>query len=365
MPTRPFGSSKYNTLINKLIGTGIHGDLLRWFSSYIDNRSQAVVLNNYVSSWVPVPSGVPQGSLLGPLLFIIYVGDIESCFNSSNLLSFADDMKIYSIISSHVDVIALQADLTRLEDYCRINKLELNPSKCFVCTFTRKFNVLHTNYTLQGQDLSRCNIMRDLGVHHDSRLLFDRHVDKIVNKASKSLGFVMRISKSFTNIKTIKLLYCTFVRSNLEYASQIWNPNYATYIDRIENIQKRFLRYLCFRVKIPYKSNNYLNLCKQFHFLPLQNRRNIADYLYMLKIINNDIDCPVLLSKLKFVVPQRSLRFNPPLNVPRASTNYRQNSFLIRASRTVNCFSKLLDIDIFHTNIVKARRCLTLNFFSA
>lgn len=118
--------------------------------------------------------------------------------------------------------------------------------------------------------LTKTNGMRDLGVYHDSKLLFDVHVDSIISKASRSLGFVMRISKSFMNIKTLKLLYCTFVRSHLEYASQIWNPRYQTYIDRIESIQRRFLRYLCFRVKIPYNTYSYTELCKKFHFFHSQ-----------------------------------------------------------------------------------------------
>lgn len=362
--SKAFDKIDHYILLQKLTRSGICGDLLRWFSSYIDNRSQAVVLNNYISSWVPVPSGVPQGSLLGPLLFIIYVADIDSCFLSSKLLCFADDMKVFSTVSSADDMIALQADLVRLEEYCRINKLELNPSKCSFITFTRKFNVIPTTYTLQGQALSRYSSMRDLGVIHDSKLLFDEHVEKIVSKASKALGFIMRLSKNFKNVKTFKILYCTFVRSNLEYASEVWNPRYDVYIDRLESIQRRFLKYLCFRVKINYDSSNYLDLCKKFHFLPLKNRRDISDYLYMLKIIKSNIDCPELLSKVQFNIPNRPLRFTPPLHVPLANTNYRQNSFIVRASKVVNEMSKHLDIDPFFTSITGARRNISRNFFN-
>lgn len=168
-------------LLQKLNSMGIRGDLLRWFSSYLENRSQAVALHNYTSSWISVPSGCPQGSLLGPLLFTVYVNDIDACLRSSKLLCFADDMKIFAAISSLDDMSALQADLRRLEDYCQSKQLDLNPAKCSVVTYSRKRSVLMTSNSLNGQALPRCNSVRDLGVYHDSRLIFDSHVDAIVH----------------------------------------------------------------------------------------------------------------------------------------------------------------------------------------
>lgn len=361
--SKAFDRIDHDTLIKKLSSIGIRGDLLRWFSSYINNRSQAVVINNYISSWVSVPSGVPQGSLLGPFLFVIYVNDIDLCLQSSKLLCFADDMKIFAKISSVEDGLALQADLYRLEDYCRANKLDLNPSKCSVITYTRKRAALVTTYILSGQTLPRCDTIRDLGVYQDSKLVFDTHIDIIIKKASKLLGFIMRLSKCFNNAKTLKILYCTFVRSQLEYASQIWNPRYHKYIDRIENIQRRFIKYLCFHQKIPYHSIDYLRLCKKYHLLPLKDRREIADFLYVLKIFNNYIDSPELLSKFHFNVPQKLFRNNPPLRVPLASTNYRQNSFIIRAGRQFNNICKQYDFDPFTTSVASARRRISLKFF--
>lgn len=129
-----FDKIDHNKLISKLQLIGIRGDLLRWLTSYLANRSQAVVINNYISSWVPVPSGVPQGSILGPLLFLIYVNDIDICLRFSKVLCFADDMKIFKAISSSSDALSLQDDLNRLSEYCTANKLFLNPSKCSVVT---------------------------------------------------------------------------------------------------------------------------------------------------------------------------------------------------------------------------------------
>lgn len=146
----------------------------------------------------------------------------------------------------------------------------------------------------------------------------------------------MRISTCFREIKTLKILYCTFVRSILEYGSQIWNPRYDKYITRIESIQKRFIKYLCYRANITFRSAEYLQLCAKFHILPLSNRREISDVTYILKIIRNNVESPELLSKINLNTPVKSIWHHTPLSLTVVPTNYRQNSFLWRAGRTLN-----------------------------
>ncbi|CAH2097404.1 unnamed protein product [Euphydryas editha] len=101
--SKAFDRIDHSLLLEKLYLAGIHGSLFRWFSSYIENRSQAVVLNGFSSAWCQVPSGVPQGSLLGPLLFNIFINDISSCFHHSQFLLYADDMKIFRTIKNSTD----------------------------------------------------------------------------------------------------------------------------------------------------------------------------------------------------------------------------------------------------------------------
>jgi hypothetical protein len=361
--SKAFDRIDHDLLISKLHKMGISGDLLRWFSSYIANRSQAVVINNYISSWVTVPSGVPQGSLLGPLLFNIYVNDISDCFIHTNLLCFADDMKIFAKVKTVQDSILIQDDLMRLDRYCYSNKLELNPSKCFTVTFSRQRCPVQTSYKLRDQNLSKVPVMKDLGVLHDSKLLFDEHINNVVSSATKALGFIMRNSLYFTQAKTMKVLFCAYVRSKLEYASQIWNPQYQTYIDRIERVQKKFVKYLCFKLKTPYKSSEYDHICKKHHLLPLSTRRDLADITFILNIINGNVDSSDLLAKLSFNVPSRTKRHYPPLSIPFAPCKYRQNSFLIRGCKKINELTKDIDIDIFNSNIPAVRRKLTRSYF--
>ncbi|CAK1598017.1 unnamed protein product [Parnassius mnemosyne] len=180
-----FDRIDHQILLKKLAMSGIHGDLLRWFSSYIENRSQAVVLNGFMSTWLPVPSGVPQGSLLGPLLFIIFVNDIEKCFLYSKVLSYADDMKILKFISSTDDTMLLQSDLERFETYCNINKLDLNVSKCFFVSFTRKSDTINGGYHLKGTSLARVYEACDLGIIQGSKLIYDKHISSIITRALK------------------------------------------------------------------------------------------------------------------------------------------------------------------------------------
>lgn len=243
------------------------------------------------------------------------------------------------------------------------NKLDLNVSKCYVCSYTRKPTPLIYDYTLQSSLLVRVNTIRDLGVSFDTKILFDEHINNIVNKASRALGFVLRMSAEFSSVKTFKILYCAYVRSHLEYASQVWNPRYDVYSSRLERIQKRFLRYLQFRAKVYLP--DYMTRCHKFHFLPLYKRREIADLAYLLSVANGTVDCPELLGLLGLRTNTALLRRPNVLHVPLVKTNYRQNAFMIRASNSFNALVKAdVDIDIFNTSIAKLKRVLTDNFFN-
>ncbi|KAG6446943.1 hypothetical protein O3G_MSEX004647 [Manduca sexta] len=172
----------HKLLLDKLFLAGIHGDLYRWFSSYIDNRTQAVVLYGYTSDWIHVPSGVPQGSILGPLLFTLFISDVKNCFQHSYILLYADDMKVHKKVQNIFDTLYLQEDLNRFELYCIKNKLKLNIDKCFHITFTRRQSIIGSSYKLNNQSIAKVNSIRDLGIIQDSKLLFDQHVDNIVKK---------------------------------------------------------------------------------------------------------------------------------------------------------------------------------------
>ncbi|KAG6455708.1 hypothetical protein O3G_MSEX009346 [Manduca sexta] len=309
---------------------------------------KTTVLHGYMSRWCEIPSGIPQGSILGPLLFTLCVSDIKYCFHNSRILLYADDMKILKLVSTQSDTKELQGDLDRLVSYCHINKLELNVDKCFYVSFTRKNSIIGNGYTFNGVDISKVTKIKDLGVIFDSKFTFDSHVDYIIKKASKALGFIIRNSVHFRSLKPLKVLYCSYVRSHLEYASQVWNPQYDVYIHRIESIQAKFLRYLDFRAR--QFSVDYDHRCNRYHFLPLENRRKVNDICYLVSVANGSIDSPELLTNINLYANQNSLRKRPLLHIPFSSTNYRRNSFSLRSAIMFNSLSPDLHIDLFCTS---------------
>lgn len=194
--SKAFDKISHNILIHKLERVGICGDLLRWLISYLRDRTQAVTIKGHCTSFIPVTSGVPQGSHLGPLMFNIFVNDVVEIFKNSNFLLYADDKKILRLISEPSDSLALQEDLNNLNVYCSNNSLFINAKKCNVITFTRKSNPITSNYFIGTNQIERVNEVRDLGVLLDSELTFKSHINRCTTKAYKMLGFIMRIGSA-------------------------------------------------------------------------------------------------------------------------------------------------------------------------
>lgn len=350
--SKAFDKVDHSILLNKLLKIGIHGSLYRWLSSYISNRSQIVVIAGFKSDSVAVTSGVPQGSLLGPLLFNIYINDVGNCFLNSQTILYADDMKIFSPINSIEDCQKLQDDLQRLNTYCIAHCLEINISKCFVVRFTRNKNIFIYEYSINYLPLSTRSESRDLGVILDSKLNFNKHIDHIVTNASSMLGFVIRSCKQFNDLSTFKILYFSYVRSILEYASQVWNPGYAVHKNRIESVQNRFLRYLNYRSFRSHASNK--DSANFYNMQTLTCRRNIADSVMLFKIAHSLVDSPDLLQRLSFHVPYRNSRQSLTFHLPICKTNSKQNSFIYRSTHSFNL--NYHHIDIFNTTLRDIKR---------
>ena len=136
-------------------------------------------------------------------------------------LSYADDLKIYSRICSTTDCDVLQSQFNAFANWCNVNRMTLNPTKCSVITFTRKKDPILFNYQLQGATIERVSHVKDLGVILDSQLTYKQHISYVVDKASRMLGFVFRVAKNFSDIHCLKSLYCSLVRSVLEYCSAV------------------------------------------------------------------------------------------------------------------------------------------------
>ncbi|CAG9781741.1 unnamed protein product [Diatraea saccharalis] len=342
---KAFDKVCHKVLINKLQSFGIAGSLLNWMSSYLFKRRFYVVVNGYSSNVYNILSGVPQGSHLGPILFNIFINDLPNCLKYASHFLYADDLKLGLIVKSDDDSLKMQDDLNSLVNWCRINGMELNASKCRQVHFTRKTAFISTQYHIHNVALKRSEVVKDLGIIFDQKLTFIPQLDNVVQKASRMLGFVIRNGKVFKDTHTKIILYNSLVRSILEYGIVVWRPHYATHTLRLERIQKRFMRHLSYSKGIAKSLKSYEERLKHFKMTSLEKRRDLLDLLFLHKILTGKINCPPLLSLFKFKVPRKVPR-KPitPLCPPFRSTVFGAKSAVPRLSRILNRYSNQIDI---------------------
>jgi len=186
---------------------GLTGTLWNWFNSYLHNRIQCVSVNNCSSGHLSVLSGVPQGSILGPLLFLVFINDLPSIITSLALI-FADDTKCYQQIISLSDIQQLQNDLNLLFTWTINNNLFFNFSKFVFMSFHRKFNSV---YTINGHTIPLSSSCKDLGIIFNNTLSWREHYEAIICKAYKSLGLLRRVFKDSHSSQARKCLYISLV----------------------------------------------------------------------------------------------------------------------------------------------------------
>ena len=320
--SRAFDTIDHQILLEKLSNFGFCPALVRFFGSYLCNRKNYVYYNGYRSHVYVSTSGVPQGSNLGPLLFNLFINDLLDAMECQ-VLAYADDIKLYRRISADEDVGLLQRDLDVMSEWCEANNLRLNIAKCCYVNYTRKQNIFESIYSINGTFISQQTSMRDLGVVFDQRYTFVEHVHTVAASACRTLGFIMRTCRSFDNVRAMKTLYFAFVVSRLEYASIIWYPIYQTHSQRIERIQRRFLKFLSYKEDGTYPEINidYGILLDRHGFVSLRDRRVKCSGLFAVNLINYKIDCADLLAKINFYVPRQSSRSTKSFAVPVARTN--------------------------------------------
>ena len=307
--SKAFDRLDHGILLQRLGKIGLSPPLIDLFKSYLSNRTQFVECRGFTSQEFSVSSGVPQGSILGPLLFVIFINDIVEDLDVHFLL-YADDIKIFCAINNRSDCLKLQNNLSKLDEWCVSHNLPLNAAKCNIVTFSRKISPICFNYILDNVTLNRLDSIKDLGVIFDNKLSFTLHVNEITKIAYKNLGFVIRNSQGFTDLQVIMLLFNAFVKSKLEYAAIIWQPGYNVHTESLENIQRRFLKFLSFKIdgQYPHVGIPQQNLLNRFSVLSLQNRRKTQSLIFLNKLINNKIDCPQLLEQLNFHIPRVEAR---------------------------------------------------------
>lgn len=353
--SKAFDRLDHSILIAKLQNYGFSASMLEFFRSYLTHRRQYVECSGYRSVEVLATSGVPQGSNLGPLLFNIFINDIV-CTLNVNCLLYADDMKLYCNIGNIEDCIKLQNDLLKVNNWCIANKLPLNVEKCNVMTYSTRTNMITFDYAINDTNINRPITFRDLGVTFDQKLSFVDHINGITSDSFRTLGFILRNASDLNNISTLKLLFCTFVRSRLEYASNIWCPSYNIHIQNLEKVQRRFLKYCCYKEDGTYPpvGISQSSMLDRFSLNSLQDRREKSQLIFLHKLLHNTVDCTEILGMLNFHVPRLSAREQSTFQLSRTRTNIKHFSPLHRMCAAYN--DKQNSIDIFHCSVASIKK---------
>jgi hypothetical protein len=323
---KAFDKCNHSLLSHKLSAYGIKGKTNEWIRSFLYNRRQAVVVEGATSSFVDVRSGVPQGSVLGPTLFLLYINDLpDSILKTARL--FADDTAVYSKINSIIDHEQLQADLDRLAQWEDKWDMQFHPAKCTTLRCTQKRKPFIKDYTLHGHTLSNVTTAKYLGVTLHQRMDWDDHINVVCGKANSALGFLRRNLKvSSSSIR--EKAYKAFVRPLLEYAPSVWDPYEEKHKNAIEKVQRRAARYVLNRY---HNTSSVTDMISTLGWNPLEHRRKTCRLTALFKITNNFMHCDDLKLQLKSA-PDRDRRHgnNKQFQQISAKTNYRAESFLPR-----------------------------------
>lgn len=309
--TRAFDLVNVDLLLRKLQAYGLYGSLLKWFESFLTDRKQIVKIRNAKSYIIVVYSGVGQGTHLGPLLFLLFINDLDLSLLNCKFSLFADDAKFFKSITSVLDMIELQRNLSVFFNWCVENGLELNINKCKFIRFGKSSLPVY-DYNINGICLERVNHVRDLGIIFDSKLTFKNHIETICIKANKKLYFIKRFSYKFKNLRTFRQIYFSYLYPLLSYGSVIWSPSSKGLIKDIESVNHKFLRFAANRTgyNMHFTDHNFTPIYSLFNIATLESSRNMADFLFGMKILLGLIDCIEIINNLNFYVPPRAFRQN-------------------------------------------------------
>ena len=334
--SKAFDKVDHQIVLAKLSLIGIRGKLLLWIESFLTSRMQHVMVNGVFSSQCPVVSGVPQGSVLGPLLFLVLLSDIDSNIVSSCLASFADDTRLWKGISGVNDASALQRDLEIVYQWAEDNNMSFNNLKFENLRFGPDSTLkATTNYTSPcGTIIDTKEHVRDLGVTMSSDGTFSEHIQKICLSARNMCSWILR---TFSDRSSDLMLttWKSLVLPILDYCSQLWCPLKKGDIQLIEDVQKAFTR------KIPHKGQDYWERLRSLHLYSLERRRERYPIIYVWKMLEHI--APNLNSDSNQIKSYTSLRHGRRCVVPPISNavspqrrNLREGSFAVHGSRLFN-----------------------------
>ena len=274
---KAFDTVPHNELLLKLWSFGFTGNVWKSLRAYLINRVQCVSINNSQSALLPVLSGVPQGSILGPMLFLVFVNDLPKAAATS---LFADDAKCAHSITTVSDCLSLQQDLNNLVTWSTSWSLLFNEQKCSILRFCSPRHTIPFVCNLNGKSVVVKDSHRDLGVIISTDLQWSAHYCYIMSRAYKVLYLLRRVFGAVKCVLAKNVIYLSLVRSQLLYCSPVWRPYLLKDIKALEGVQRRATKFV-----LNDYSSNYRERLINLNILPLMMQLEINDILFFIKCI--------------------------------------------------------------------------------
>ena len=345
---KAFDTVPHQRLLAKVRSYGISAKVVNWIEAFVTGRKQRVTVGDAKSEWHDVTSGIPQGSVMGPTLFIVYNNDVPDVVRSL-LKLFADDTKMYRQITAPIDRDILQEDTDSMDEWTDIWLMRFNPPKCkamTVETTTQDREPQHT-YTLKNSsgertELTRVKSEKDIGVTVDCNLSFDEHINNITKKSNMLVG-VIRRTYTYLDEASFSLLFKAIVRPHLEYAQAVWHPYKRKHINQIERVQRRATKL------IPtLRDLTYPERLRQLGLTTLVYRRLRGDIVEVFKILAGVYDPSVTEGLLTLSHNTRTRGHSRKLAKSTCKRNLRLHTF---SQRVVNPWNSLPESVVTAANL--------------
>ena len=336
---KAFDKVAHKKLVKKVSSFGIKGNVLAWIEDFLSGRRQCVSIKGNTSEWKDVISGVPQGSVLGPVLFVLYVNDVVDHVDT-NIKVFADDTKLYA---PSTDSDRLQSDIQSLCDWANKWELTFNVGKCKVIHYG--YGNPEKQYVMGTEELQTATEENDLGVIFERDLKFSKHISSKINKANAILALIKR-TFDYIDIHSFIKLYTALVRPHVEFANVVWHPYLRKDIDSLERLQMRATKL------VPHlRDLEYQERLKELKLPSLSHRRLRGDVIQTFKIVKGIDDC-IFENFFRYASSTRG--HNLKLEKPLVRSTFGQNKF---SSRVIDSWNNLPQhvVEAKDVNIFKNR----------